>query len=637
MTAAPARPVWRRVTLLFAILLAYLLRTVTLDLQSLWSDEGISLLRSRAPLAELLAEMPVEHLPGYFVGLHFWLKGSGETDFALRYFSLMPSVLAVPVLFALAIRFGRFGSRLNRSSMVEQVALTAALLLATNGFQIWYAQEARMYSWLLLGSLLSHLFLVRLLAADAVHKRLDVAGYILALTATVYLHFYGFLVPATHTVFVALWFARSRDRRALLRWAGAGLGVVLLFLPWAPRAFAVQSFPGWRDPLNPAAIPWRYFVAYTVGDAMPTPWSASLPYVYLLLLLLGVAAWRRLQPSASGFLTLALFVPLGIVIALAYRNPDFHERYAIMSTVPLLLLIGAGVQALNPMFWRRDGAGSRFFHHLTPAITIGLLLAFNALAYQRAQSDTALHKPDFRGAAWRIMQEERPGDVILVDGPDPEKVFLHYYSGENPVHDLRFLLDADGEEVDAALQIATQGAQNVWEVLYFHAPGPVQVWTATRGWASAPSDHNDIRVTRYGLPGPTLERTALDLQVGAGLRLESAEVSAAPLHAGDLLQVSTHWFVEQALPAYKFSLRLQDGAGAVQLARDYIPQNGFAPTEVWLVGRPATDQRGVIIPPHLASGTYTVTLRLYTPETGEPLNTEAGQDIPLGVVELRME
>ena len=59
------------------------------------------------------------------------------------------------------------------------------------------------------------------------------------------------------------------------------------------------------------------------------------------------------------------------------------------------------------------------------------LVGLNGLALSRHYNDETVHKPDFKGAAWRIQNEERPGDVILVDGPDPEKVFMHYYDGPN--------------------------------------------------------------------------------------------------------------------------------------------------------------------------------------------------------------
>ncbi|MEZ4660266.1 MAG: hypothetical protein R2911_22130 [Caldilineaceae bacterium] len=91
---------------LIVTLCTFAARAFHLDYQSFWSDEGISLLRSNQPLGQMLALMPVEHVPGYFVLLHFWLELAGQSDFALRFLSLWPSVLGVVLAWRLALDLG---------------------------------------------------------------------------------------------------------------------------------------------------------------------------------------------------------------------------------------------------------------------------------------------------------------------------------------------------------------------------------------------------------------------------------------------------------------------------------------------------------------------------------------------------
>ncbi len=634
----------RRLLILAALLAAFGLRAATLDLQSFWSDEGISVLRSAQPAGQMLERMPVEHVPGYFLLLHYWMQAAGSSDFAVRFLSLWPGVLAVALIYRLGMELGEKGAAEDAPGGFGSApaALTAAYLLATGAFQVWYAQEARMYTWLLAAGLASSLLCFRLLADD--HSRRPaqqaalVGGYAAATAATVYMHYYGFLAPAAHTVFALTWALWGRRRRALGYWALGGALAFLLFLPWLGRAAAVFGFPGWRTPGDPAEIPWRYLAAFTVGDPMPQPWRAWLPWLYLALALLGAWWWgrprpgRRITPGAL-FLLINLLAPFAAILALAARQPDYHERYAILLSWPLLLLAGGGVAALLPA--QRLGAqGRRTAAALRAALAagvLGLLFAPNVLALSRMWSDPAVQKPDFRGAAQAISRGAAAEDAVLIDGPDPSLAFLRYYSGPAPVHDLRFLLDADGAEVDAALSELTAGAPRAWELLYFHAPGPVQVWLATRGWSAPASDFNGIRVTTYELPAAAaMTSRSLGLDVGPALRLERSEVTAGPLAPGAAVRVSTHWFVKSQAPEYKFSLRLRDEAGQVLLAHDYVPQNGFAPTNIWLVERPATDQRSFFLPAQLPAGRYTVTLRLYDPVSGAPVETAAGQDIPLG-------
>src|SRR5437763_9444550 len=87
--------------LLGIILLAFALRVYHLDAMSFWSDEGISVIRARVEFPQVLGILPVEHTPLYFVALHQWMHAAGEGDFAVRFFSLLFSVLSVPLVYRL--------------------------------------------------------------------------------------------------------------------------------------------------------------------------------------------------------------------------------------------------------------------------------------------------------------------------------------------------------------------------------------------------------------------------------------------------------------------------------------------------------------------------------------------------------
>jgi len=351
-------------------------------------------------------------------------------------------------------------------------------------------------------------------------------------------------------------------------------------------------------------------------------------------MLVGALLWLRWRPSAGLFLLTCVVAPLAIVGGLTLRNPDFHERYTMTVSGPLLILAAAPLAVLSrPLLgWlttRRWLAG--LVATLATALLL-LLLTGNARALQEFYTNPLFHKPDFRATAHLIETFAQPGDIVLVDGPDPNIVFLHYFDQDYPVHDLRFLLQADDAAVDGALTEITANAKRVWEVLYFHEPSRVQAWLARHTWTAPPTDQNGIRLTLYGLPDLSLGEQVLDLPVGPALVLTKAMLPAQTIHAGDLLRVSTHWQVTAPPPDYKFSLRLQAMDGQTVTAQDYAPHNWFTPTPTWPVGQEMVERRAFHLPADFAPGTYQITLRLYDPATGAVAETPLGQDILLGVV-----
>jgi 4-amino-4-deoxy-L-arabinose transferase-like glycosyltransferase len=639
--------------MLAIVLLAFALRAWRIDFQSLWSDEAISVNRANLPVAAMLEQMPVEHVPGYFVALRSWIWLTGEADYGLRAFSLLPAVLAV----ALIYRLGAETASPTRARFALGAA--AALLAAVNPFFIWYAQEVRMYAWLLAASLASTLALWRILTAQKRSARWWAAAlYALSTAACVYLHFFGALVPIAQTLYVAGFVlaglvAGRRGREVWngpLAWAAGSAGALLLFAPWLPRVGEIFGFSGWREAGTVSELPWHYLQSYLGAPLLPEFVAVGLPWVVLALAALGAIWWLRMHAAGALLQLTMLAIPALGVLALAVRNPDYHERYTIFLAAPLLLLAAAGLVALVPAAWERAGAASertslartRPLASLPAAALLLALVVASLAATWRQATDITFHKPDYRSAVARIVAGEKPGDVILVDGPDPSLVFAHYYSGSNPVAELRDLEGADWSTIDARMIDATAGATRAWELLYFHEPAGVQMWMATKAWPSEPTGHNNIRITLYGLDGPqtpAVEQALLVSGESAALRLDRSQVGPATVAPGDLLQVTTEWFTLAPLPELKFSLRMVAGetaAGEETLvaAQDYVPQNWFAPTPIWIVDQPARDTRAFEIPADLAPGAYSITLRVYDAATGLPLHTTVGDDIPLGAFEV---
>ncbi len=608
----------RTLPVLLAVLLACALRVYHLDFQSLWGDEGISLLRAGLPFDEMLRTLPAEHVPGYWVVLRWWVALAGTTDFALRYLSVLPSVLAIAFAYRLAADLGS-----------RRAGLIAALLLATSTFQVWYAQEARMYAGLMATGIGATWLLWRLLTSR--RPLLPVAGYVLLVSAAINLHFYGFLVPLAHAAFLVGWLWHTRDARAALRWVAASLAVLLLYLPWVPRLLAVPDFQGCCPAPPPGLLPWRYLTAYTAGDAMPPSLRAWIPWVYLALAALGGWAWSRRSRLGGWLLLTATLVPLAAALAIALVTRDFyHERYGCMLSIPLAVLAAGGFAALQPQFaslgrLQRTLAGSIGSRWVAGLLLAGLLGA-NLLALHRLYTDTTLHKADFRAIVRRIERAEQPGDIILVHGLDPREVFLHYYRGGLPVHNVHPLRSLGDAEIAANLSALTAGAGHLWMVHYDPPTTAIEYWLAAHAWLADRTRYGNENLTLsvYGLPNLPQRELPQGATFGEALRLTRAVVAGGSgdgldFRAGDLLGLTTTWDVLEPPPSLTFSLRLLDAEGRAWITDDYVPLEGASPTAGWPAGGQVEDRRGLLLPTDLAPGSYTLALLLYDPDTGAPV------------------
>ena len=130
-------------TLLIAlvILAGALLRLFMLTNQSLWFDEGQSLVVTDSKtLAGTLYELSTraggdKYQPLYFLVLSIWRSIMGDSEFSLRLLSVLPGVVALFFMYAAVSNI--YGSR---------HAFWSTTYLTVSAFWICYSQEVRPYS-----------------------------------------------------------------------------------------------------------------------------------------------------------------------------------------------------------------------------------------------------------------------------------------------------------------------------------------------------------------------------------------------------------------------------------------------------------------------------------------------------------
>ncbi len=172
--------------MLLLLIAGSILRLYGLGKQPLWNDELDSWWRSRPATVSNIVARVVEsdmHPPLYAILLHQTTKYFGDSEFAMRLPSAIAGILSIGALFLLALYL---------YSLKE--AVISSLFLAVTWTGVYYSQEARMYSILLLFVLLSTLCLAVISRAIINKSSIPkVASLCFLFTALVsaYLHYFG--------------------------------------------------------------------------------------------------------------------------------------------------------------------------------------------------------------------------------------------------------------------------------------------------------------------------------------------------------------------------------------------------------------------------------------------------------------
>src|SRR3954468_13298601 len=169
-----------------------LLRTGALD-GSYWIDEGISVGIASHPLADIPRVLGQDgNPPLYYLLLHGWMELIGTSEAATRALSLVFALLAVPASFWAGVRvFDR------------RAGAVAAAGAAGAPFLTYYAQETRMYSLVVLLSILAS---ASFTLAFVRGERRHVAWLGVWLTLLLYTHTWGlFLATAMAGAWMVMW------------------------------------------------------------------------------------------------------------------------------------------------------------------------------------------------------------------------------------------------------------------------------------------------------------------------------------------------------------------------------------------------------------------------------------------------
>ena len=435
-----------------------------IDRQSLWEDEYNSLWRVTT------SKYPVwkdGHGFLYFALLNLWIQ-FGTSELVLRSLSVLIGALAVCLTYVVGIEL-----------LGRRVAVVGTWLIATSPFLIWYSQEARYITLVLVATLLSMYAFHRLIS------RPNFAWWFTYGAATL-VAFFSFLSMLLLPVVQGLYLLGCPSRRFLRAkmvslpdlsirlYLAGGLSMGTHFLPALMQARSsgqrvianpdVFPFTGEFNEVRLAVLPYTFFSfsgGFSLGPsarelysdrtlaplAPYAPMLVTLGLLYGGLLLSGLIATHR-QGDSWILLGLWMSIPiLGVFGIATLLNIYYDVRYVATAFPAYILLLAAGIIGLKK--------------RAVQMLLLGAVLTVHGVALANYYFEPRYAREDTRAAADYLETAAGPRDVFLIVGT--ESSLPHYYKGNLPLVDFRTLQPAE-QPLKEKLRKLSTNHDRIWLV-----------------------------------------------------------------------------------------------------------------------------------------------------------------------------
>lgn len=161
--------------LVYLILISLILKYRLLTTGGLWFDEVYGIYISELPIPELLHKLTFDYSPPlFYLILHIWIKIFGNQDFNLRLLPLLTHLITIPTSYLITQKL------YNRPT-----AILSTTIITLSGLTTYYAIEVRMYSLVLLISIINTYFFLKTFEKPTRHR---ILGFIATTTLGLYTH-----------------------------------------------------------------------------------------------------------------------------------------------------------------------------------------------------------------------------------------------------------------------------------------------------------------------------------------------------------------------------------------------------------------------------------------------------------------
>lgn len=402
------KKIWITACTLFVLNL--LVKIIFISEPSIAWDEPFSIYHAQMDIHQIIEHLYNGNNPPLFeIILHGWIKMFGISPFSVRFLPLLFSSLTASTLFILGNRFFNF-----------KTGIIVALLFSFSNFHLFFAHEARVYSFFGLLTVWSMYLFMRWIRIQNNWKMLLLLILIDALL--LYTHYFGFFVLVIQGLSVIL--IKELRQPFFLKFLLVGAGVFLLFLPNLMILFGRFSDSAsngtWIE--KPNGIESLYNMLWNFSNQPLTTVLCLLILVSALIKLLIRKDFKNIQTEKKIMAIWFLF-PFFFMFGISYWIPMFLDRYLIFVSFGYYLLTAISLDYL-------------IRHQKAYYITAFVLTALFGATF-KPNLDNKRHAKEAIAKAKELKDQNTS---LIICGRDFVLNFAYYY-------DLSLFKDVDQEKV----------------------------------------------------------------------------------------------------------------------------------------------------------------------------------------------
>lgn len=438
---------WKIHPLIPILIIGFILRVISIGSRGIWYDDAFSILLSNRSLGEIISGTAADTMPPvYYFLLHFWGMISQQIWF-LRILNIGLSLIIVVVIFQLVTLIAG-----------KTAGSLAAILTAISPFQIYHAQEIRMYTILELALMLHMYFFLRyFVITNTGHKNTWIMIY-MVLTGALALYSHNLAIFTLAALDGYLIYLKEWKKLASYVLAQIIMGIIflpwLIYVPgqiekiqtafWTPKPGLVQVIQSILALL--ATLPLGNLGIYTT----------ALAIALVIVVLFMISSKTQSNRQEIILVKCLIFIPPSLLfIASWFMRPVFVPRAFIVSGLMIYVLVGIILSEALSKHSRRDGEVNRG-KSAVAVFAIGLLVLISAISLPFQYTFHSFPRSDFK----QLM-------VVATDGCANSCIIVHdnklsyfpsiiYDKTPNQV----FIADPAGSHNDT-LALASQKAMNL--------------------------------------------------------------------------------------------------------------------------------------------------------------------------------